>query len=618
MDIKRICKIIDKHEVVSFDMFDTLIKRNVYDAKDIFDLVETEYNKIFCKDLSGFRKERVKAESIARQKSKFDEISIEEIYQEIDLPEDTKSKLIELEILVEINLCQTNYTIKDIYEYCVKTKKRIIVITDMYLNKNTIKKILTDNGFIAIEKIYVSSEKHLTKRNGGLFQYVLKDLNISRKQMIHIGDAIRADNIIPRRMGIATIHICRKQINASCIKEKDFDCYKGVILPFINNNLPKYKAHDKFFQLGYELLGPLIFGFCLWIKNKKEELGIEHMYFLARDMYLFYQSYNILYNDNNVDYLEVSRKSLRRSYVEKYGFVRAKDTMSRDQYCVKDYFKALEIDFDDNHPEDSLKEIRDYLNKSVDSINDNEVQVIDDYLSCVFKNDPDYCVEYLIQKGLLRQKMIAIIDIGWHGTIQNMLEKICDRDYFGLYFGNTKRNEYSRMHSLGYWFDSDDERTVLDKLSITYILEVMLFPKTGTTLSYHNCSGVYKPKYGKTPSNNSFIQAFQEGAMQFVVDISSLTSYIHEIPSQIATLCYSRLAYYPTLTQAKKFSALQIEDGEFYELVTMHKPSYYLLHPNVILKDYKRSKWKEGFIKRIVPVGINPHSVACLIKKRRM
>ena len=54
--------------------------------------------------------------------------------------------------------------------------------------------------------------------------------------------------------------------------------------------------------------------------------------------------------------------------------------------------------------------------------------------------------EYDILLGYLKKidfsGKVAIVDIGWHGTIQNMLEQLTDKSFKGLYFGNTKRKTY--------------------------------------------------------------------------------------------------------------------------------------------------------------------------------
>lgn len=69
---ENIIKRISKKEYVSFDIFDTLIKRDVKKPTDIFSIIEHNY-KIY-----DFYKRRIEAEKIAR-KGKVD-TTIDEIY----------------------------------------------------------------------------------------------------------------------------------------------------------------------------------------------------------------------------------------------------------------------------------------------------------------------------------------------------------------------------------------------------------------------------------------------------------------------------------------------------------------------------------------------------------
>ena len=75
MSIKSYKQYIDRCEVVSFDVFDTLIKRNVRTPKDVFSLVEREALKRFGVSMEGFRDKRVCAERTARELSDREEIS---------------------------------------------------------------------------------------------------------------------------------------------------------------------------------------------------------------------------------------------------------------------------------------------------------------------------------------------------------------------------------------------------------------------------------------------------------------------------------------------------------------------------------------------------------------
>ena len=77
IDVAGIIKQIEKYDVVSFDIFDTLLKRNVKKPTDIFRYMEKKYQK------EGFFNERIDAEKRARARAK-KEITLKKIYEEMN------------------------------------------------------------------------------------------------------------------------------------------------------------------------------------------------------------------------------------------------------------------------------------------------------------------------------------------------------------------------------------------------------------------------------------------------------------------------------------------------------------------------------------------------------
>ena len=64
-------EMIEKAEIVSFDIFDTLIVRNCIEPHEVFDIVEFRYNRENNKNkIEGFRRYRLEAEKEARKKQK--------------------------------------------------------------------------------------------------------------------------------------------------------------------------------------------------------------------------------------------------------------------------------------------------------------------------------------------------------------------------------------------------------------------------------------------------------------------------------------------------------------------------------------------------------------------
>jgi len=220
---KNLKQIIKHSKVVSFDVFDTLLLRNVPHPQDIFTIIEEKHQ------IYNFKKKRIQAEIQARKTNFYNEITLNEIYQflpNIDMA---------YEIEVEKESLFLNLEIYDLYQYAKDLNKTIIVISDMYLDKETLSQILHKNHLDAIEKIYVSSEYRLTKKEGALYERVLQDLNIKNpNNVLHIGDNTLSDVIMAKEKGINSIHYQKKLIK-NC-------SYKHFIMKQDVNSLKKAQA----------------------------------------------------------------------------------------------------------------------------------------------------------------------------------------------------------------------------------------------------------------------------------------------------------------------------------------------------------------------------------------
>ena len=127
-DISKIKSRISKYEYVSFDIFDTLISRKCGDPKNIFTLVEKKYNsKKGNKTIERYSENRIKTEKETRSNSNKEEITLEEIYENIDYDKAIKRELIKMEIEEEIEQSNLNININEIYKWCIENGKKVII-----------------------------------------------------------------------------------------------------------------------------------------------------------------------------------------------------------------------------------------------------------------------------------------------------------------------------------------------------------------------------------------------------------------------------------------------------------------------------------------------------------
>ena len=124
-DIEMIRKEIDTYPVISFDIFDTLLRREVNNPSDIFTLVEQLYNNSSCISISGFKQMRIIAEHKARKQSLTEETDLFSIYTQIPLEKGIRDKLMKMEMEVERKQLTAKSTIYKLYNYAHSKKKEV-------------------------------------------------------------------------------------------------------------------------------------------------------------------------------------------------------------------------------------------------------------------------------------------------------------------------------------------------------------------------------------------------------------------------------------------------------------------------------------------------------------
>ncbi len=206
--MSKIARKIKRYDYISFDVFDTLIFRNVSHPHDVFDVIEKKYNQshLSC-SLSGFREYRISCEILASKKN--DYYTISDIYNEMleRFSYNVVEELKKIEIETEIDMTYPASEMKNIFEEMKRAGKHVLIISDMYLHTETIAALLRKNGYDGWEEIYVSCDYRASKRDGKIFKIVKQDIRSSN--ICHIGDNFLSDYIMARLKGVNSVFVKR-------------------------------------------------------------------------------------------------------------------------------------------------------------------------------------------------------------------------------------------------------------------------------------------------------------------------------------------------------------------------------------------------------------------------
>ena len=144
----------------------------------------------------GFYSKRKQAEERARHRSSCEEVTLDEIYALLPKSfQQLKSK----EMALEEQVLRARADVKEVFLYA--KKKKIILLSDMYLSKVFLEKVLVKNGFEGAE-LFLSSDIKKRKKTGHLYEYVIKKLNLEPEVILHIGDNFKSDGLKAIEKGI--------------------------------------------------------------------------------------------------------------------------------------------------------------------------------------------------------------------------------------------------------------------------------------------------------------------------------------------------------------------------------------------------------------------------------
>lgn len=604
-------KSIEQYDVISFDVFDTLIFRNVARPKDIFYFVEKRYNKKYnC--VSNFFHNRIKAERKARKKYSYTEVNFDEIYDELKkyYTAEQCSILSKMEIEAELDFCTVNIEMQPIYNYAVKLNKKIFIITDMYLSSKVIKEILTLNGYTNFSGIFVSGEFHKTKHEGSLFFQFLKDTGINSKSIIHIGDSKRADYLMPQKAGMAALqYLTTIKYPGHCSPswvDRKRDIQYSSLCSFLKNHISS--DENLYFEYGYSLYGSLLYGYLEWLFHQCKQENVDKILFLSRDGYILRIGFNLLYR-NCIDntYFYVSRKAI-------VGALLHYDT---SVYETVNRYKSWPYKF-------TFKFFLSKVNVSVNELpNDYYFDLEKEYTISEFIKSEKVCEEYrfiknimdhksIIQEKLLKQyfeelnlfgKKIAIVDIGSRCTIARNLNEFINRNcidlvIYGFYL--EIQDKKSRMRR-GYLF-SREENADLNFLlsSYYYFLEIYLSAPHGTVKAYYNKNYQIMPvlepyDYKNEDEEKDIVEMLQKGSLKFCNDFQALGKKYFNITPQMAINNLKKFGIFPYPSDLQAWKNFQFNADGLEPLINRRRKSEYIFSLSSFINDYKKSLWKGGF-----------------------
>lgn len=467
---------IMRHDVVSFDIFDTLILRKVMLPQDIFRLVEEKVKSDVSFD---FYNERLKA--AAEQDDPY--YTIVDVYDRLrdntGITGEQRDELLQIEIVTEKDAAVIREDTFDALDFALSCGKDVWLLSDMYLTKQIILDILEaacdkfqdrEKGMLyqsLIEKlpddhIRISCEEKRRKKSND-FWIFFGHMFPAGTTKLHIGDDPSGDYGVPKGFGIDTYPVLntRDVMDISSIRMNDDkggiinSVAEGVFVsdilnsPFVlneNKGRPEIKTCRDF---GRWVLGPVITKFLIWLIRTSNADGVERLLFCARDGWFLTRDLEHLkkicpdYSFPEIKYLPASRRLIFATNVESQA----------------DLEEFARIPFAGTFREYMLSRFNIVVDDRSETINDEQVDPSSD--KNIYRKIDAYREEirtelaietenydrYLDKYGFSKLHEDAIVDLGFNGTNQFKYQQHIRRKIKGyyLFFNFDKNNIYAHQ-----------------------------------------------------------------------------------------------------------------------------------------------------------------------------
>ncbi len=569
---KLLAEKLTAYDVISLDVFDTLVFRPFSNPTDLFYLVG---EKLEYLDFERIRREM---EWRVRQKAKEQrgsyEVTLSEIYEELEeragIP---KEKGMQLEIMTELELCFGNPYMLEVFRHLKDRGKRIICTSDMYLPSSVIRQIVEKCGFTNISEYFISCEYGACKGDGTLYDIVKKKLGAGQTY-IHVGDNPGSDVKMAERQGFAAYFYQNVNIAGLPYRAEDMSVitgsmYRGIVNAHIHNGLKEFSQE---YELGFIYGGLFVLGYCQWIHEYVHSHEIDKLLFLSRDGDILNRVYTMLYpkesGEGRTEYVYWSRLAAAKMsarYFKYDYFRRFIDHTVNQNYTLEQFFKSMEIE--DMLPQ-MCGELPDFMERFLQSpkafgkserriadvrreakvaisteLTGHNAWIIKEYLIAHWEEVLSHYDEQLAagklyyEKVLRGCKRVAAVDVGWAGSGAVALDYIVNNiwklncEVIGLLAGtNTVHNAepnmsesqlqsgklesylYSQEHNRDIWKWHDAAK------GHNLLWEILLSSVQPSFRGFYKRDNKIYFEWAKKGESVKSVEEVQKGIMQFVIN----------------------------------------------------------------------------------------------------
>lgn len=603
---------IARADVVSFDVFDTIITRRVAHHPAVFELVGAEVRDAFAREgidlqrFGGYAGLRQQAGVAAKERADLaghEEMTFASIFEAMrrlsGVSAEGAARAREAELAVERRIHQVRKAGLRLVQHARSLGKRIVFVSDMYLEPKFVTELLEETGVGKPDRLYMSSEHRVLKKTGNLFQLVRKSEGPQRA-FLHIGDNHYSDVVMAEKAGFRAAFLpgSSDRYLASATGRQLWsraDLSAGLGASILHGVVSR-KFYDEQpdtvdswcggspYRLGYEAAGPIFLAFVHWILESARRDGVERLYFLARDGFLVKEIYDLVTAGRSdvpeSHYLLASRRaystaairseqdlfdslSMRFSATELRDFLAHRFGVDEAEIVPgsleKAGFHSLR-DVVDSKKRDHLERLREFLSLNLEVILGKAA------------TERGALLAYFEQEGLTRPGRRYVVDIGHNASLQESLGRLLgDRSIGGYYFATfyPAKRVFNLGHPVsGYLMNFEENAGNSHPYcrSIGMFEFLFLPPNPSFVRIVKQAGGALAPEFvsGDESARFRIIREVHRGAVDFCRDVAAVCGgriELFDVSKQTALRRYIEFSLDPYQRDAQMLNGVSFVDA---------------------------------------------------------
>ena len=591
---ERLHHAIERADLVSFDIFDTLLTRSSVRPDSVQRAVGTSVERAFA-GAHGFFERRKEAETAARERKGWvGDVTLTEIYREFPVDGAWTSEAVEAarstEVALESAVSVPRVAMTDALARADQMGKRVIAMSDTYLERPEIERLLKAAGVLDhIDELYLSSERGARKDRGDLWEVVRRAERSRAGTWLHIGDNEHSDIQAAVDRGIDTFHCMNPvpllelrglgDLVARDVEHWGDDLLLGPAVALLGNgpypDTGRYRPVDvpRPTDLGYAVFGPVVMGFLIWLARHPELATVDRLYFLSREGYVLHAAWELLRTESGSSlppstYLLTSRRSAM-SAAQAVQFDPEAVLEGSDFHGTVHDLLSSRLGFsvgpdsalgrrvvDLPADRDDIREILRSLEGDLVAHARDELRGVTDYLDAV---------------GLTGSANPGLVDIGYSGTIQKHLQTVAGRGLTGFYMGTFAK--VGQVQEGGGWAygcfidGHPDWQTPSTFLRHSLVLEAFLTAPHGQTERTEVVDG--RPVHTFRSDHRSsdelrVLEELQEGALRYCRDLlDTYGALLLDVPFDPQRVLGPMAAFATGAIRSQRSAAALVVDDDF-------------------------------------------------------